>query len=61
MNKGNENEANFLKFPRFYIGARSEACISKTLPYGIAIMVLNVLVYNFEAKKTLEKKFEQFE
>ena len=49
MNKGNENKANFSKFPSFYIGGPF-----KSLP--IAILVLTVLLYIFEAKKRCKKK-----
>ena len=35
MNKGNENKANFVKFPRFYIGGPSR----KNAHYPISITV----------------------
>ena len=51
MSKGNENKANFLKFHRFYIGGPFERLYLENAHYPIASMVLNALLYIFEAKK----------
>ena len=71
MNKGNENKAHFLKFPRFHTGGGGRLGeISKISYRGgggafesmylennyITIMVLNVLLYIFKAKKVCQKK-----
>ena len=56
MNKGDQNKANFLKIPRFYIGCPFESLyLERNAHYPRAIMV-NKCFYIFSKRKRYVRK-----